>query len=55
MFAIVICIGSETTYAKAAKPGVLRFGEPDSVVIELRDQTSLHLAYNRVRLRLLEV
>ncbi len=47
MFAIVICIGSETTYAKAAKPGVLRFGEPDSVVIELRDQTSLHLAYNR--------
>ncbi len=47
MFAVVVCIGNESTYAKMAKPGILRFGESDTLVIELRDQSSLHLAYNR--------
>jgi hypothetical protein len=47
VFAVVVCIGTEDRYASVAKPGILRYGEADTVVIELRDQASIHIAYNK--------
>jgi hypothetical protein len=41
-------IGSDATFAAYAAPGIARAAEPDSAVIELRDQSSIFEAYNGV-------
>lgn len=48
MFAFGVCVGDDNKYQVYARVGILGVSEPDSVVIELRDQVSIHAAYNAI-------
>ncbi len=48
MFVFGICIGNEEKYLQYARPGLELSIRPGDLVIELRNQTSIHHAYNRI-------
>ena len=48
MFVFGICIGNEEKYARFARPGLERAVRPGDLVIELRNQRSIHSAYNKI-------
>ena len=48
MFAFGICIGNDEKYRRFARPGLERTVRPGDLVIELRNQASIHSAYNKI-------
>ena len=48
MFAFGICIGNELRYERYARQGMEGVIEPGDLVVELRNQLSIHAAYNKV-------
>lgn len=48
MFAFGICIGNEDKYRSTAEPALRRTVRAGDQVIEMRRQSSIHLAYNKI-------
>ncbi len=47
MIAAVICVGNEKTYQSVAAPSISRQDVDGLAVFEVRNQNSIHMAYNR--------
>jgi hypothetical protein len=48
MFVVGVCIGDEERYANIAFPTILQRCRNGTILIELRDQVSIHTAYNSI-------
>ena len=48
MFAFGVCIGNEEKYRSTAEPALMRTVRSGDQIIEVRRQSSIHLAYNRI-------
>jgi hypothetical protein len=46
MIGFAVCIGAAETFARFAQPGIEAVAEPDSLVAELTDSSSIFSAYN---------